>query len=194
MKELIKQLRISLLFLSVLSVLTGLLYPGCVTFLAQVLFPYQAGGSLIQEKGKPIGSELIGQSFTGERYFWGRPSATPPYPYNAAASGGSNLGPTNPTFLKIIKERMDGLQKADPAQQKQIPLDLIMASGSGLDPHISPAAAFYQIQRVAMARGISEDKLSDLVKIYIEKPTLGILGDARVNVLKLNLALDRLSR
>lgn len=175
-----------------LSALTGLLYPGVVTVLAKALFPYQASGSLIVDHGQLIGSELIGQSFASPRYFWGRPSATTPMPYNGLASGGSNLGPTNPALSEAARARLAALREADPGNAAPVPVDLVTASGSGLDPHISPAAAEYQAARVARARGLPPQRVRALIAASTEAPPLAVLGDPAVNVLKLNLALDRL--
>jgi K+-transporting ATPase ATPase C chain len=176
----------------VLSVLTGLVYPAVVTGIAAVVFPHQASGSLIPSNGKTLGSELIGQPFADPRHFWSRPSATGPFPYNAASSTGSNLGPSNPALTDAIKQRIAALRAADPGNSAPVPVDLVTASGSGLDPHISPAAAEYQAARVARARGISEAAVRDLVRRYTEGRQLGLLGEPRVNVLLLNLALDGL--
>lgn len=189
-----KQVKIAIKLLIIISVLTGLLYPLCVTGLAQLFFPKKANGSLISQEGKIIGSELLGQSFTEAKYFWGRPSATLPYPYNAAASSGSNLGPSNPNYLSIIKGRVASLQKVDPAHQALVPVDLVTASGSGLDPHISPLDAYYQVPRIAKARGFTPDEVKALVQKQIQKPCFGFLGEQRVNVLALNLALDQLTK
>ena len=176
-----------------LSVLTGVLYPLVVTGIAQVLFPAQANGSLLVQDGRPIGSRLIGQAFTDPRYFWGRPSATAGQPYNALASGGSNLGPLNPALLVAVQARIAALQAADPANPHPIPADLVLASASGLDPHISPAAAVYQIERVAQRRGLDTGRVAALVQAHTEGRWLGLLGQPRVNVLELNRALDRLT-
>ena len=178
--------------LIVLTVLTGLIYPLAVTGLAQVFFPEQANGSLIVREGKVIGSKLIGQHFDKPEYFWSRPSATAPFPYNAAASAGSNLGPTNPVLLKAVKARVVALRAADPGNELPIPVDLVTASGSGLDPHISPAAASYQVKRVAHARSLDENSVLALVSKHTEGRQFGVLGEQRVNVLMLNLALDAL--
>jgi K+-transporting ATPase ATPase C chain len=204
-RALASQLRPALLSLLFFTVLTGLLYPAVVTGLAQVLFPAQANGSLILREGKPVGSELIGQPFHDPRHFWGRPSATSPQPYNAAASSGSNQGPTNPDLEKAVAERIRALGKMGTATTSDgrsgscphfpsapVPVDLVTASGSGLDPHISPAAASYQVPRVARLRGLKEEDLRKLVAEYTEDRQLGVLGEARVNVLRLNLALDSL--
>lgn len=184
------QLRPALTMLLFLTVLTGLVYPLTVTGLAQVLFPDQANGSLIVREGKVIGSKLIGQHFDTPEYFWSRPSATSPFPYHAAASGGSNLGPTNPALIEAVKARVAVLRVADPGNHLPIPVDLVTTSASGLDPHISPAAAQYQIQRVARARGLDEAVVRDLVAQYTQDRDLGVLGEPRINVLLLNLALD----
>jgi len=173
-----------------LSVVTGLLYPGVVTGIAQLAFPGAAKGSLIVKEGKPVGSELIGQNFTEPKYFWGRPSATSPQPYNAGSSSGSNLGPLNPALVDAVKGRVEALRAADPGNTRPVPIDLVTASASGLDPHISPAAAAYQVERVARIRQIKVDKVAALVVQNTEGRQLGLFGEPRVNVLKLNLALD----
>ena len=178
----------------VLSVVTGLLYPLAVTGVAQTVFSHQANGSLITHNGKAVGSELIGQSFTSPGHFWGRPSATAPMPYNASASGGSNQGPTNPALVEAVKARIEALRAADPGNMRAVPGDLITASASGLDPHISPAAADYQAARVAKARGLPLAQVQTLVQQHTEAPWLGLFGEPRVNVLALNLALDSLSK
>ncbi|HUJ79847.1 MAG TPA: potassium-transporting ATPase subunit KdpC [Nitrospiria bacterium] len=185
-------LRASILSLIVLTIITGLLYPLAVTGVARLLFPRQADGSLIIQNGKPVGSELIGQPFDDPKYFWGRPSATSPYPYNAASSSGSNLGPTNDALLSAVKDRVAALRAADPGNSAPVPVDLVTASGSGLDPHISPAAADYQVHRVAKIRGLDETKVRALVEAHTEGRQLGLLGEPRVNVLELDLALDGL--
>ena len=190
MKE---QIRPALTMLMILTVLTGLVNPLSVTGLAQLFFPEQANGSLIVHNGKVIGSKLIGQYFDKPEYFWGRPSATSPFPYNAAASGGSNLGPTNPALIEAVKARVAALRSADPGSDSPIPVDLVTASGSGLDPHISPAAALYQVKRVARARGLEENAVHTLVTQHTEGRQFGLLGERRVNVLQLNLSLDALS-
>ncbi len=190
MKE---QIRPALTMLMILTVLTGLVYPLSVTGLAQLFFPEQANGSLIVHNGKVVGSKLIGQYFDKPEYFWGRPSATSPFPYNAAASSGSNLGPTNPALIEAVKARVAALRSADPGSDSPIPVDLVTASGSGLDPHISPAAALYQVKRVARARGLEENAVHTLVTQHTEGRQFGLLGERRVNVLQLNLSLDALS-
>lgn len=183
-------LRISLLMLLVFTVLTGVLYPLAVTGIAQAVFPRQANGSLIRQHGRVIGSALIGQPFSSPQYFWSRPSATTPFPDNSLASGGSNLGPTNPALLQQVKARIAALHAADPSQHAPIPVDLVTASGSGLDPDISPAAALYQVPRIARLRHLSEQQVRALVARYTTSRQLGFLGEPRVNVLELNLALD----
>jgi K+-transporting ATPase ATPase C chain len=183
-------IRNSLMMLLLMTLITGVLYPLAATGLAQVIFPGQANGSLIEKNGKPVGSALIGQSFTDAKYFWGRPSATSPNPNNAASSSGSNTGPTNPALIDAIKQRIDALHAVDPGNKAPVPVDLITASGSGLDPDISPAAAQYQLARVAQARKLSVSQVQALVDQSTSGRTLGILGEPRVNVLKLNLALD----
>jgi K+-transporting ATPase ATPase C chain len=184
------QLRPALVSLVALTLITGLLYPLVVTGMAQVLFPRQASGSLILIDGKPVGSSLIGQPFDAPKYFWGRPSATSPFPYNAAASSGSNLGPTNDALIKAVQARIDALKTADPDNPLPLPVDLVTASGSGLDPHISPAAAEYQIRRIARVRGLDETVVRRLVAQHTEGRQFGVLGEPRVNVLTLNLTLD----
>jgi potassium-transporting ATPase KdpC subunit len=183
-------LRPALILLVVLTVVTGVIYPVIVTVIAQVVFPHQANGSLIVKDGKVIGSSLIGQPFDDPKYFWGRPSATSPFPYNAASSSGSNLSPTNPALVKSVQERVDALRAADPGNTAPVPVDLVTASGSGLDPHISPAAALYQVNRVAKARKLEPAVVRELVERNTEGRRLGFLGEPRVNVLALNLALD----
>lgn len=177
-----------------LSVVTGLLYPAAVTGVAQMVFPAAAKGSLIHQDGKPVGSVLIGQNFTAPKYFWGRPSATAPMPYNAAASGGSNLGPLNPALVDAAKGRAEALLAADPGNTRAIPSELLTASASGLDPHISPAAADYQAERVARARKLDPKAVRELIARHTEDRELGVFGEPRVNVLKLNLALDAQAR
>ena len=180
--------------LIVLSVLTGIVYPYLVTGIAQLAFHGAANGSLIVNNDKPLGSSLVGQPFDDPKYFWSRPSATSPQPYNATASSGSNQGPRNPALADAVTARIKALRDADPDSRSPVPVDLVTASGSGLDPDISIAAAEYQIHRVAKARGMPEDKLRAQVTEYTTGRTFGILGEPRVNVLKLNLALDRTGR
>jgi len=187
----IKLFKPAIILFVLLSVLTGVIYPAIVTGLAHVLFPSQANGSLMTDRNdKLTGSRLIGQPFSSPGHFWGRPSATGPFPYNAGASSGSNLGPTNPALVDAVKARIQALKVADPDNKTPIPVDLITASGSGLDPHISPAAADYQVNRVAKARKIDPEKLRELVQTHTEARQWGLLGEPRVNVLTLNLALD----
>jgi K+-transporting ATPase ATPase C chain len=184
-----QHLRSSLIVLGLMTLLTGGLYPLAVTLLGQAVFPRQANGSQIARDGRPVGSELVGQPFTKPEYFWGRLSATGPVPYNAAASSGSNFGPRHPDLAKNAKERIDALRAADPTVET-IPVDLVTASGSGLDPHVSPAAAEAQVRRVAAARKMSEDDIRRLVARHTDGRQFGVLGEPRVNVLALNLALD----
>jgi len=183
-------IRTAILSLLVLTFVTGVAYPLVVTGLAQLLFPTAANGSVLVRDGKPVGSALIGQPFSDPRYFWGRPSATAPFPYNGASSGGSNLGPTNPALADAVKQRIAALRAADPGNTKPVPVDLVTASGSGLDPQISPAAAEFQVERVARARGVSADDVRKLVASATQKRQWRIFGEPRVNVLQLNLALD----
>lgn len=190
MNELLNEFKTAFLMLILFTLLTGLIYPGLITTIAQLLFPWQANGSLIQQNGNTIGSALIGQYFSDKKYFHGRPSATTPFPYNAEFSSGSNLGPTNPDLLKAITDRVNALKQLDPDNHALIPIDLVTTSASGLDPDISPASAFYQAHRIAQERKIPEEKLRELIQNTIQKPTLGIFGEPRVNVLQLNLALD----
>lgn len=176
--------------LAVFTVLTGLLYPLAVTGLAQAFFPRQANGSLLRQGDRVAGSALIGQPFDAPRYFWGRPSATTPFPYNAAASSGSNLGPSNPALAEAVKARVAALRAADPGNTLPAPVDLVTASASGLDPDISVAAALYQVPRVARARDLDAEVVRRLVERHTQSRQFGILGEPRVNVLQLNLALD----
>ena len=185
-------LRTALLMLALLTVLTGLAYPAAITAVGQALFPVQANGSLLLSAGRPIGSALIGQPFDARSYFWGRLSATAPAPYNAAASAGSNFGPTNPALIRAAQARLAALAAAGHLPPGPAPVDLVTASGSGLDPDISVAAALYQVPRVAAARGLAESTVRDLVSRYTGGRQFGILGEPRVNVLELNLALDGL--
>lgn len=177
-----------------LSLLTGVVYPLAVTGAAQAAFPAQASGSLVMRAGQPVGSALIGQAFTAPGHFWSRPSATTPSPYNAAASTGSHLGPLNPMLVEAVKERIEALRAADPGNRLPVPVDLVTASGSGLDPHISLASAEYQVARVARARGLPESAVRALVARQAEGRRWGLLGEPRVNVLALNLALDDSAR
>jgi K+-transporting ATPase ATPase C chain len=186
-------LRPALVLFLALSILTGLLYPFAVTGVAQVAFEDAAQGSLIQRGGQALGSRLIGQSFTSRTHFWGRPSATGPAPYNAAASGGSNLGPSNPALIEAVRARLAALKAADPGNIGPVPVDLVTASGSGLDPHISKAAADHQVARVARANGLPQPDVQTLVDQHAEGRWLGFLGEPRVNVLELNLAMDKLA-
>jgi K+-transporting ATPase ATPase C chain len=185
-------LRPALVLFVVLTLLTGVAYPLVVTGLAQSLFATQARGSLVLRDGKPVGSSLIGQNFSDPKHFWGRPSATSPMAYNASASSGSNQGPLNPALTDAVKGRVDALRAADPGNTAPVPVDLVTASASGLDPDISPAAAFYQAARVAKARGLALEKVHQLVEQQVEAPLWGFLGESQVNVLRLNLALEAL--
>lgn len=182
--------RPALVLLVLLSAVTGLLYPAAVTGAAQALFPWQAQGSLVERGGRTVGSALIGQPFSDPGHFWGRPSATAPQPYNASASGGSNQGPLNPALTDAVTARVQALRAADPGNSRPVPADLVTASASGLDPHITPAAAMYQAPRVARVRGLPEATVQALVQQHTEAPLWGLLGEPRVNVLALNLALD----
>jgi K+-transporting ATPase ATPase C chain len=194
----VSQLRPAFLMLLIFTVITGVVYPLAVMGIAQVVFPHQANGSLIMVNGKAVGSELIGQQFDDPKYFWGRLSATGDFPYNAfnaetlTGSSGSNFGPLNPALMEMVQARIKALKAADPDNTLPIPVDLVTASGSGLDPHISVAAALYQIHRVARARGLSENAVKILVDKYTKGRQLGFLGESTVNVLELNLALDGL--
>lgn len=183
-------MRPALTIFLILSLVTGLLYPLVVTGLAQILFPHKANGSLIQVHDQVVGSALIGQNFSAAHYFWGRPSATAPMAYNAAASGGSNLGPSNPNLTEVVNARIAALRAADPGNTRLIPVDLVTASASGLDPHISVAAAEFQAGRVARARGLSLTQVQAIVAQHTQNPWSGFLGESRVHVLSLNLALD----
>jgi len=178
-------MKIAVKLFLLLTLITGLIYPSFITLIATTFF--------WEKNNKNAYSLLIGQPFSAPQYFWGRPSATLPFPYNATNSSGSNLGPSNPEFLSVVKTRIATLKKADPKNKEPIPIDLVTASGSGLDPDISPAAAFYQISRVAKARQLSKERLQSLVKSHIQGKTWGILGEPRVNVLELNMALDQQS-
>ena len=184
------QLRPAFVSFALLTIIVGIIYPLAVTGLAQVVFPYQANGSVMVANGQTTGSALIGQPFDDPKYFWGRLSATSPFPYNSAASSGSNYGPMNPAYLKAVQAQIDALKAADPGNTAPIPVDLVTASGSGLDPEISVAAALYQAPRVARARQLSEDAVRQLITQFTEDRQFGVLGEPRVNVLQLNLALD----
>jgi K+-transporting ATPase ATPase C chain len=177
---------------AVLTLITGVAYPLVVTGVAQAVFPAQAGGSLIVVGGKPVGSTLIGQNFSDPKHFWGRPSATSPMGYNATSSSGSNQGPLNPALTDAVKGRVEALRAADPGNAAPVPVDLVTASASGLDPHISPAAARYQVARVAKARQLPVDKVASLVEQQTQTPVWGFFGESRVNVLQLNLALENI--
>ena len=183
-------IRNSLMSLLLFTILTGIIYPLAVTGIAQAVFPHQANGSIIVKNGKQVGSSLFGQQFDDPKKFWGRLSATTPYPYNGGSSTGSNLGPNNPDLVKAVQARIDALRAADPGNDAKIPVDLVTASASGLDPHISPAAAEYQLHRVAKARGLDDAKVRDLVARNTSGRWIGLIGEPVVNVLELNLALD----
>lgn len=187
-----RELRAAVLILLVLSVITGIAYPLFVTGVAQIAFPGKANGSLIERDGKLVGSGLIGQPFADPKHFWSRPSATSPYPYNASSSSGSNQGPLNPALTDAVTARLKALRDADPGNAAPVPADLVTASASGLDPHISPAAAEYQLARVARARGVDAQKVRALLADATEGREFGFLGEPRVGVLRLNLALDAL--
>jgi len=188
----LKSLRTALVSILLFTVITGLIYPLLVTGIAQILFPGKANGSMLMKDGKVIGSQLIGQAFSSPKYFWSRPSATSPYTYNAGSSTGSNYGPLNPALLAATAKKVKELRDADPQNTKPVPVDLVTASGSGLDPHITVAAALYQVPRVARSRHVNEGTVKSLVDQYTEGRALGILGEPRVNVLKLNVALDEM--
>ena len=190
----LKHLRTAFITLVLFTGITGVLYPLLVTGIAQLIFPEKANGSLIQKNGKLLGSEFIGQQFSNPKYFWSRPSATSPAAYNAGASSGSNYGPTNPALFEVIQKRIKELKDIDPQNTKPIPVDLVTSSGSGLDPHISVVSALYQLSRVARIRRMNEDRIRSLVDQYTEDRQLGFLGEPRVNVLKLNLALDEIQQ
>jgi len=187
-------LKPALMMIILMTVLLGGVYPAVVTGIATVLFPWQANGSLIEKDGKTVGSALIGQPFSDPGHFWSRPSATGPFPYNAAASSGSNQGPLNPALTDAVTARIKALRDADPGNTASVPADLVTASGSGLDPHISPAAAEYQVARVAKARNLDPAQVRALVDEFTEGRQLGFLGEPRVNVLRLNIQLDSVSR
>ncbi len=185
-----KELRPALVVFGLLTVITGLVYPGIVTVIGRLAFPEQATGSVIMDGDRAVGSALFGQPFSDPRYFWSRPSATGPQPYNGGASSGSNLGAINPALAEAVTARVAALRAADPGNDHPVPVDLVTASGSGLDPHITPAAARYQAARVARERGMTEDEVFALIERHTEGRTFGVLGEPRVNVLRLNLALD----
>jgi K+-transporting ATPase KdpC subunit len=187
-----QQWKPAIVIFGLMTLITGVLYPLAMTGLAQAIFPAQANGSLVYRNGQVAGSALIGQPFDDPKYFWGRLSATSPYPDNAAASSGSNLGPTNPKLIEEVQARIDALKKADPGNSQPIPVDLVTSSGSGLDPDISPAAAYYQAGRIARLRGLDVTRVNDLIAQHIQGRQFGFLGEERVNVLALNLALDQL--
>ncbi len=184
------ELRAALVVFGSLTVLTGIAYPLLATGIGQAVFSKQVNGSVIEARGRAVGSELLGQPFSGPQYFWSRPSATGPYPYNGAASSGSNQGPTNPALKAAVESRIAALRVADPGNQAPIPVDLVTASGSGLDPHISPAAAAYQLARVARVRQLPEADIRKLIAQATQHRSFGVLGEPRVNVLRLNLLLD----
>jgi len=186
----IAMIRNAIMSLLLFTILTGIIYPLAVTGLAGAIFPHQANGSIIMKNGKAVGSELLGRQFDDPKYFWGRLSATGPYPYNGGSSSGSNLGPNNPDLMKAAQARMDALRTADPGNGAKIPVELVTASGSGLDPQISPAAAEYQLHRVAKARGLDAARVRDIVGNNTKGRWLGLIGEPVVNVLALNLALD----
>jgi potassium-transporting ATPase KdpC subunit len=192
--EVLRQVRPTIVIFALLTILTGVIYPLAVSGVAWALFPSPAHGNLIIRDGKVIGSRLIGQPFDDDRYFWSRPSATGPYPYNGGVSSGSNLGPINPALLDAVKQRVADAKAKHPEQKGDVPVDLVTASASGLDPHISPAAAYYQVERVASSRDLPAEKVRALVDQHVEGRTLGLLGEPRVNVLLLNLALDEIAR
>jgi K+-transporting ATPase ATPase C chain len=193
-RDIVREFYPALAALVVFTALTGVVYPLVVTALAQVAFTHQANGSLVMRDGRATGSELIGQPFSDEKYFWSRPSATSPYPYNAASSSGSNLGPTNPALENAVSARIRALRDAEPSARVPVPVDLVTSSASGLDPHISPQAAEHQVRRVARARGLPVEEVRTLVRENTEDPTWGLLGEPRVNVLRLNLGLDMMAR
>ncbi len=186
-------IRPALILFSILAILSGLVYPLAITGMAQLTFPHQANGSLIEIDGKIVGSALIGQTFASSQYFWSRPSATAPFPNNAMASGGSNHGPLNPALIENVKERVHALKNANQQSSEEVPVELVTASGSGLDPHLSPQAVYYQAQRVARERGLTMEDLHKLIQRHIEAPDVDLFGQERINVLKLNLALDKMT-
>lgn len=189
----LKKMQIAIKLFLILTFLTGFIYPLVITGIAQLLFPWQANGSLMSYKGRLVGSQLIGQASSDPTYFWSRPSATVDYPYNATHSAGSNLGPSNPNLFALVTQRIENLRKSDPTNHNSIPIDLVTASASGLDPDISPLSAFYQAKRIANARGFTEQKIRMIIQQAIKNRTFNILGEPRVNVLELNMTLDSLS-
>jgi K+-transporting ATPase ATPase C chain len=189
----LKELKPAIVVFGLLTALTGAAYPALITGIAQAVFPEQANGSLIEQDGKKVGSRLIGQTFSDPGHFWGRPSATVPMPFNAASSGGANQGPLNPALEEAVKGRIEALKASDPTQTAPIPVDLVTTSGSGLDPHISVAAAQWQAPRVARTRNLPDAQVRELIAGNTEGRQLGVLGEPRVNVLALNLALDQLA-
>jgi len=191
--QLIKQFKIAFLLLCIMTLITGVIYPGVMTGIAQLLFPWQANGSLIKLQGQFIGSRLIGQAFDDPAYFWGRPSATTPFPYNASSSAGSNISLTNPDFLSAVKNRIVLLKQSDKDNQQLIPIDLVTTSASGLDPDISPEAAFYQAPRIAKIHQLPPEKIIAIINQYTQHRWLNLLGEPRVNVLQMNIALYQLS-
>ena len=190
----LSMIRSAFMSVVIFTVITGLLYPLTVTGISQVIFPRQANGSIITKNGRPVGSSLIGQQFADPKYFWGRLSATEPFPYNGGASSGANRGPNNPALITAVQRRIAALRAADPDNTARIPVDLVTASGSGLDPHISPAAASYQVHRISRVRRIDEARVHALVTAHVEDRQFGVLGEPRINVLRLNLALDELDQ
>ena len=193
-RQVMKELKTALKLFLFLTLLTGFIYPLVITGFAQMFFPNQANGSLLREGDKILGSVLIGQNFTDPKYFFGRPSATSPFPYNGESSSGSNMGPSNPAFISLVKERVLAFRKLDGDKKSLVPGGLVTASASGLDPEISPLAALYQASRIAKLRGLAEKDVRDLINSQIIPRSLGILGEPRVNVLQLNLALDQLGK
>jgi potassium-transporting ATPase KdpC subunit len=189
-----KELRAGIMLLIFMTIITGIAYPALITTLAGNFFPWRSDGSMLEQNNKIIGSMFIGQSFTNPKYFWGRPSATLPFPYNAESSSGSNLGPMNPDYIAELKARKTALENSDTQNNLAVPIDMVTASASGLDPEISPQAAFYQVYRIAKARKIPADMVENLLRKFIQQPSFGLLGETRVNVLKLNLALDELDK
>lgn len=191
-KGMMEEIKSAAILFVVLTLITGFIYPLLVTAIAQLFFPWQANGSLIMREGQSIGSLHIGQYFYSSKYFWGRPSATQPFPYNGASSAGSNSGPTNPRFLLTVQERAHHLMLLNGQNQGPVPVDLVTASGSGLDPEISLYAAYYQVPRIAKVRKISESEIISLIEAHAARRILGVIGEPRINVLQLNLALDQL--